>query len=140
METCRKVDRNICHECGLYSLNKQPGQGYNLSHSSPHGNVAIALKLDCSYRNLSELPAVPPQTWQLNVSGNSIKDLIPLKESMYENLLNLDADANEINTLDGLIGTSFLDRYNYLSLQNNHFSGVSFKGNVCASPLVKYQE
>lgn len=125
METCEKVDKTICHECSLYSLNKQPGLGYNLSHQSTHGNVAIALKLDCSYRNLSSLPAVPPQTWQLNVSGNIIKDLIPLKEPIYENLLILDADSNEIDTLDGLIGTSFLDRYNILSLQNNRFSQVN---------------
>lgn len=124
METCRTVDKNICHECGLYSLNKQPGHGYNLSHQSPRGNVAIGLKLDCSYHNLSSLPAVPPQTWQLNVSGNSIKDLGPLKESMYENLLILDADSNEISTLDGLTGTSFLNKYNYISLQNNRFPTV----------------
>lgn len=124
VETCRSVDKNICHECGLYALNKVPGQGYNLSHQSPHGNVAIALKLDCSYRNLSELPEVPPQTWQLNISGNSIKDLVPLKQPMYENLLILDADSNEISTLEGLAGTAFLDRYNYLSLQSNRISVV----------------
>lgn len=125
IETCKKVDKTICSECGLYSLNKHPGHGYNLSHESPHGNVAIALKLDCSFRNLSDLPSVPPQTWQLNISGNSIKDLSPIKDPMYENLLILDADYNEISNLDGLAGTSFLDKYNYLSLQNNRFSSVS---------------
>ncbi|CAL8122506.1 unnamed protein product [Orchesella dallaii] len=121
VETCRTVDKTICHDCSLYSLNKHAGNGYNLSHQSTYGNVAIALKLDCSFQNLTELPKVPPQTWQLNVSGNLIKDLSALKEPMYENLLILDADCNEIFSLQSLVGTSFLDRYNFLSLQNNRF-------------------
>ena len=47
-------------------------------------------------------------------------------ESSYENIRELDADNNQIETILGLEGTRFLDQFTKLSLRNNSIRSVSF--------------
>lgn len=84
----------MCSSCSLYALQKKEGHHHTSddskgieknSHdvgktwSSQQENsagISISLKLDCSSKNLTEVPPVPPQTWQLNISNNRIKYLL----------------------------------------------------------------
>ncbi|OXA64407.1 uncharacterized protein LOC118438201 [Folsomia candida] len=140
-KTCATVNKSMCSSCSLYALQKKEGHHHTSddskgieknSHdvgktwSSQQENsagISISLKLDCSSKNLTEVPPVPPQTWQLNISNNRIKDLSPLKLAMYSNLLILDGASNQVN-LETLAGTPFIDKYNYLNLKNNGFSTI----------------
>lgn len=137
------MDKALCHDCSLYALQREGHPNTSpITHSSSENKnkdengksppnssngsgarISISLKLDCSSNNLTEIPHVPQSTWQLNISNNLIKDLSNLKLPMYENLLILDGNSNQVN-LETLAGTPFIEKYNYLNLQNNGFTTV----------------
>ncbi|KOB74644.1 Protein halfway [Operophtera brumata] len=66
--------------------------------------------VDCSYRNLTEMPTnLPPNTVQLNVSYNNITSLQPVSDDpTYDHLRRLILDHNDIPNILELEGTKFL--------------------------------
>jgi len=105
------------------------GEGYPVSHKSSHGTISISLQIDCSSANLTSLPQVPVQTWQLNVSNNFITNVSLLKSHMYSNLIILLADDNIID-IETLSGTPFLEKFSGLGLRNNRISAVSIFSSI----------
>ncbi|CAB3377911.1 Hypothetical predicted protein [Cloeon dipterum] len=89
-------------------------------------NIAVAV--NCSYRHLTKMPeSLPTYTTTLDVSHNNITslNLNGLKpDSNYDKLNYINANYNEIKTLQTLEGSEFLKAFEYLSLKGNQISKI----------------
>lgn len=85
------------------------------------------VKVACEHANLTKLPdRLPKNTEVLNVSGNQIQSLTPVRDNHdYSNLRALRADQNQIKNMGDLIGSQFVkNRPNMLNLQLNQLTNV----------------
>uniref|UniRef100_A0A8D8LDP6 Protein halfway n=2 Tax=Cacopsylla melanoneura TaxID=428564 RepID=A0A8D8LDP6_9HEMI len=84
----------------------------------------IFVLVDCSNLNLDTLPRyLPKDTHALNVSFNNISSLEPVvNEPSYRSLLKLYADQNVIMSIDVLEGSTFISKFEELSLRYNKIS------------------
>ncbi|CAH2048906.1 unnamed protein product, partial [Iphiclides podalirius] len=83
--------------------------------------VTNLVAVDCSLRNLTQLPAdLPPNTVKLNVSYNNITSLGAVSDDpSYEHLRQLIVDHNDIDNIVELEGTKFIDNFMYFSIGHN---------------------
>lgn len=77
--------------------------------------------VNCSHRGLTEMPNfLPANTTTLRLTGNKIKDLTPLTTNpVYKSVLDLYIDDNLIESIVGLEGSDWLDRFRLLNLRGN---------------------
>ncbi|XP_029167010.1 protein singed wings 2 isoform X2 [Nylanderia fulva] len=77
--------------------------------------------VNCSHRGLTEMPNfLPANTTTLRLTGNKIKDLTPLTTNpIYKSVLDLYIDDNLIESIVGLEGSDWLDRFRLLNLRGN---------------------
>lgn len=80
--------------------------------------------VNCTDRNLEFLPSyLPKYTQILHAERNHISDLAPLVgNSAYKSVVKLYLDHNLIESVDDLEGSSWLSRFQVLSLNGNHIT------------------
>ncbi|KAI5696980.1 hypothetical protein M8J75_003355 [Diaphorina citri] len=118
----------------IYKISLQCPQGdgwkcdceYRVIPSTSGEKQRIFLNVDCSNRNLVELPRpLPQETTSLNVSNNNISSLEPVvNEPSYQSLIKLYADMNAIKSIDIFEGSTFINQFEELSLRRNQISVI----------------
>ncbi|CAH0715241.1 unnamed protein product, partial [Brenthis ino] len=90
------------------------------------GEVTNSVAVDCSMRDLREMPTNLPQyTVKLNVSHNHITSLQAVSDDQtYEHLRYLIVDHNDIDSFVGLEGTKFIDNFMSFSITNNKLKTI----------------
>uniref|UniRef100_A0A8D9F801 Protein singed wings 2 n=1 Tax=Cacopsylla melanoneura TaxID=428564 RepID=A0A8D9F801_9HEMI len=90
---------------------------------SPRSLIPL-ITVDCSYRNLTQLPHfLPDNTTTVLALGNQITDIsLPLTNINYSHILDLILDYNPIKSLDHLEGATWLKTFRNLSLRGNKLS------------------
>ncbi|XP_023938860.2 protein halfway isoform X2 [Bicyclus anynana] len=85
----------------------------------------VAVQVDCSQRNLKEMPTnLPPNTAKLNVSYNNITSLQPVSDPSYEHVRHLMVDNNDIANIVELEGTKFIDNFMFFSITHNKLKTI----------------
>ncbi|KAG5863709.1 hypothetical protein JTB14_037304 [Gonioctena quinquepunctata] len=86
---------------------------------------AYSVQMNCSGAKLFSLPVpLPQRTVVLDVSNNNITSLRELSNESYEYLTHLNADNNQIQTINHLEGTKFMNNFLTLSLKNNKIKTI----------------
>ncbi|KAL1451121.1 hypothetical protein WDU94_003411 [Cyamophila willieti] len=93
---------------------------------SPNRSLIPLITVDCSYRNLTQLPHfLPDNTTTVLALGNQIVDIsLPLTNPNYSHILDLILDYNPIKSLDHLEGATWLKTFRNLSLRGNKLSQI----------------
>ncbi|KAI4457274.1 ig(immunoglobulin) and lrr(leucine rich repeat) domain [Holotrichia oblita] len=96
----------------------------NVFRNSEIEELQAVVEVDCSRRNLTDLPeSLPKYARILKVQRNLIDDLSPLiKNPIYRDVTDLYIDYNLIRTIDLLEGTFWLRNFRVLSLRGNQLS------------------
>ncbi|XP_075977601.1 leucine-rich repeat domain-containing protein hfw [Anticarsia gemmatalis] len=88
-------------------------------------DVTSAVAVDCSQRNLKEMPTdLPCNTIKLNVSYNHITSLQAVSDPTYDHLRHLIVDHNDIPNILELEGTKFIDNFILFSIGYNKLKTI----------------
>lgn len=89
------------------------------------GKLTAYLTLNCSHKNLTQLPRVSNYTWELNASSNYISCLDNLNETWFPKLRRLDITHNWIADLSSITESSFMKDFDMLNISSNRISYVT---------------
>ncbi|XP_011498518.1 PREDICTED: protein singed wings 2 [Ceratosolen solmsi marchali] len=111
---CRQL--SVC-DCELVYVVNRAAPGLQTRHRQ---FMAFA-SVNCSHRGLTNMPSsLPTDTTTLHLEGNEISDLAPLKfNSQYKRVLDLYLDNNNVESVNLLDGTYWLEQFRLLSLRGN---------------------
>lgn len=126
---CRLIepDVNCTCETARFQMIFSSGLPEENLKSVDNHHLLITVAVDCSNRNLTELPRnLPPNTESLNVSNNQITSLAGFNDNdNYQHILRFYADNNQISDIREFEGTPFIKQFQVLYLKNNKLKAVS---------------
>ncbi|XP_046641915.1 protein singed wings 2-like isoform X1 [Daphnia pulicaria] len=104
------LSRTKCCDCKFTSEGKE-------------GRVSYTVQVDCSYKQLTSLPAqLPSFTNELDVTGNNLTSLDQVIRYRNQSLKILIADDNQIVSIRNLSNSDFIRNFSRFSLKNNYIS------------------
>ncbi|EFX87933.1 hypothetical protein DAPPUDRAFT_311374 [Daphnia pulex] len=104
------LSRTKCCDCKFTSEGKE-------------GRVSYTVQVDCSYKQLTSLPAqLPSFTNELDVTGNNLTSLDQVIRYRNQPLKILIADDNQIVSIRNLSNSDFIRNFSRFSLKNNYIS------------------
>ncbi|XP_025420320.1 protein halfway isoform X3 [Sipha flava] len=117
VEIINKIFEDCPQNCSCKSY------GYDMVQDT---STLHTVQVDCSYKQLSNLPEnLPENTVLLNVTNNNITSIETLiSDHTYKTLRYLYADENKISNILSLEGSTFIDNFLVLSLRLNQLKSI----------------
>jgi hypothetical protein len=86
---------------------------------------SMTIKVNCSGKNLTSLPDIPPHTIVLNISNNRISNLKRIRtDPNYEELRELHAENNQIVSMHEIEASNFIKNFQVLNIRGNRLTEI----------------
>lgn len=92
---------------------------YHLNHDF------MTISVNCSGKNLTSLPDIPPHTVVLNISNNKILNLKRIRtDPNYQELRELHAENNQIVSMHEIEASTFIKKFQVLDVRGNRLTEI----------------
>ncbi|KDR22774.1 protein halfway isoform X2 [Zootermopsis nevadensis] len=99
---------------------------YRYLYTSVYQNHdSMTISVNCSGKNLTSLPDIPPHTIVLNISNNNITNLKRIRiDPNYQELRELHAENNQIVSMHEIEASNFIKNFQVLDIRANKLTEI----------------
>ncbi|XP_023717915.1 protein halfway isoform X3 [Cryptotermes secundus] len=99
---------------------------YRYLYTSVYQNRdSLTISVNCSGKNLTSLPDIPPHTIVLNITNNKITNLKRIRtDPNYQELRELHAENNQIVSLHEIEASNFIKNFQVLDIRANKLTEI----------------